>query len=187
MVQLVSSQKVREKLERELAAFDIPVESTGAVALVERGFDLPVNCTAIVFDALDYMEVVRLLVSGVRDEAAGPRTLTGKSGTTFTVFAPRDVRYLEAEQDSIIACTSSGRYRVRQTLQYYEVSWATIGFIRINKSQLANVVHVREIVPWFNSRYVLRMTGGEELEVSRTYSTRLRTALKLGEIRGTQS
>jgi len=38
---------------------------------------------------------------------------------------------------------------------------------------------VTEIVPWFNSRYVLRLTGGVELEVSKTYARRLRSALKM--------
>lgn len=183
MVQLICSPRVREKVERALSSYDIPVDEDSAVVLVERGFESPDDRTTIVFDPLDYMEVVRLLVSGVREEGAGPRTLTGQSGNTFTVLAPREILYLEAEQDGIVACTPSGRYRVPQTLQYYELSWATIGFLRINKSQLVNVVHVREIVPWFNSRYVLRMSGGDELEVSKTYSKRLRTALKFGEMR----
>lgn len=183
MVQLVCSPRVREKLERELAAFDIPVEVDGAWVLVERGLEQPLDKPAIVFDALDYMEAVRMLVAGVRDEVGGPRALTGQSGSTFTVLAPREVRYLEAQDDGVAAVTATGRFRVRRTLQYYELSWSTIGFIRVNKSQLANIVHVREIVPWFNSRFVLRMAGGEELEVSKTYSKRLRTALKLGEVK----
>ena len=187
MVQLVCSPRVRAKLERELASFDIAVDDNDQWALVERGHPMPSDKPTIVFDALDYMDAVRMLVAGVRDEGSGPRTLTGQSGSTFTVIAPRDVQYIEAEAEGIAACTATGRYRVRQTLQYYELSWATIGFIRINKSQLANVLHVREIVPWFNSRYVLRMSGGEELEVSKTYSKRLRSALRLGETRWRQS
>lgn len=183
MVQLICSPRVREKLERELAVFDIPVEDDGTWVLVERGFELPADKPALVFDPLDYMEAVRMLVAGVRDDSGGQRTLTGQSGSTFTVLSPREVRYLEAEGDGVVAATASGRYRVRRTLQYYELSWSTIGFIRVNKSQLANIVHVREIVPWFNSRFVLRMTGGEELEVSKTYSGRLRTALRLGEVK----
>ncbi|WP_265520930.1 LytTR family DNA-binding domain-containing protein [Oerskovia flava] len=179
MVQLVCSPKVREKLEREFATYDIPVTTDGAWVLVERGFEVPTGKPVVVFDAIDYMEVVRLFVSGVRDEAGGPRTLTGQSGSTFTVIAPRQVLYLEAAPDGIVACTSSGRYRVRRTLQYYETVYAPIGFIRINKSQLANIAHVKEIIPWFNSRYVLRLAGGEELEVSKTYAKPLRSALKI--------
>ncbi|QDW63510.1 LytTR family DNA-binding domain-containing protein [Oerskovia sp. KBS0722] len=179
MVQLVCSQAVAERLRRELAAVGIAVDDDGW-ALVERGFDVPAGSPAVVFDPLDHVEVVRMLATGLREETAGPpRMLTGQSGSSFTVIAPREVRYFEAAADGIVACTATGRYRVRETLAHYESAWAGLGFLRVNKSQLANLLHVSEIVPWFNSRYVLRLTGGAELEVSKTYARRLRSALKM--------
>lgn len=180
MVQLVCSQAVREKLAGELAAHGVSVDhDTGGYALVERGFEVPLQGLAVVFDALDYMDVVRLIIGGLPDQRNGRLTLTGQRGTTFTLLKPREVIYFEATADGIVAHTAAGQYRVRQTLQFYEASWAAIGFIRINKSQLANVLHVNQIVPWFNSRYVLRLAGGAELEVSKTYAKRLRSALKI--------
>ncbi|WP_261800281.1 LytTR family DNA-binding domain-containing protein [Paenibacillus sp. PAMC21692] len=56
---------------------------------------------------------------------------------------------------------------------------AAKGFIRINKSQLVNLLHVKEIIPWFNSRYMLRMDNGAELEVSKMFSKKLRHTLNL--------
>ena len=176
MVQLLCSPAVAERLTRELAAVDVPVDGSGW-ALVERGHALPSGVPAIVFDALDYMDAVRLVAAGLRDEATGRRLLTGQSGSTFTVIPPKDVVHFEAAADGITAVTATGSYRVRNTLQYYETTWGSIGFIRVNKSQLVNVVHIKQIVPWFNSRYVLRLTGGSELEVSKTYAKRLRSAL----------
>ncbi|GAA1409108.1 LytTR family DNA-binding domain-containing protein [Oerskovia paurometabola] len=179
MVQLVCSPAVGERLRRELAAVGIPADGDGW-ALVERGFDVPTGRPAVIFDPLDHVEVVRTLAPGLRDAATGPpRMLTGQSGTSFTVIAPREVRYFEAAAEGIVACTATGRYRVRETLAHYESAWAGLGFLRVNKSQLANLLHVTEIVPWFNSRYVLRLTGGTELEVSKTYAKRLRSALKM--------
>jgi len=122
MVQLICSPRVREKLSSELVAAGIPVDGDDTWALVERGHESPEGKLVIVFDALDYMEVVRLLVSGLREDGGGRRLLTG---------------------------------------------------------QLGNIVHVKEIVPWFNSRYVLRLVNGDELEVSKTYAKRLRSALSI--------
>lgn len=179
MVRLVCSQAVGDRLRRELATAGIPVDDDGW-ALVERGFDAPDGRPAILFDPLDHVEVVRMLATGLREGTTGPpRMLTGQSGTSFTVIAPREVRWFEAVADGIVACTATGRYRVRETLAHYETAWAGLGFLRVNKSQLVNLLHVSEIVPWFNSRYVLRLTGGAELEVSRTYAKRLRSALKM--------
>lgn len=179
MVQLVCSPAVRQRISRELAAVGIPVDDDGWF-LVERGFDVPAARPSVVFDPLDHVEVVRMLAAGLRPETpVTSRMLTGQSGTTFTVIAPRDVRYFEAASEGIVACTATGTYRVRETLGHYESTWASRGFLRVNKSQLVNLLHVTEIVPWFNSRYVLRLTGGTELEVSKTYAKRLRSALRM--------
>lgn len=176
MVQLVCSDAVRERLERELAAHGIPLGDDGPF-LVERGHAIPDGRPAIVFDALDHMDVVRMLASGLREQSVGARTVVGQRDGAFVVLAAREVAYLEAEGDGVAACTATTRSRVRGTLQQFEGSWASLGFVRVNRSQLVNLAHVREIVPWFNSRYVLRLAGGAELEVSKMYAKRLRAAL----------
>lgn len=179
MVQLVCSDRVYDKLRQELAKYRIDITEDGGVALVEQGYDIPGDKLSIVFDAIDYMDVVKLLVSGVREDTRYANTLTGLSGNKFAVIAPRDVVYVEAGPDGMAAYTGSGRYGIKETLQYYENIWAVQGFIRINKSQLVNLLHVKEIIPWFNSRYVLRMDNGAELEVSKMFSKKLRSTLKI--------
>lgn len=181
MVLLRCSDAVRERLTRELDAHGIRIDGSSAGAdwvLVERGMPVPDGPPAIVFDPLDHGEVVRMLVAGARRDAAAG-VLTAQSDDGFTVLTPRDVQYFEAEGDGIVACTASGRFRVRHTLQHYETAWGTRGFLRANRSQLVNLLHVKQIIPWFNSRYVLRLSGGDELEVSKTYAKGLRAALRM--------
>jgi DNA-binding LytR/AlgR family response regulator len=179
MVQLVCSNKVYEKVKQELSKYHIEVKQDSDVVLVERGYDLPSDKLCIVFDAIDYMEVIKLLVSGVREEIYYASTFTGLSDNKFAVIEPKDVIYMEAGSDGIMAYTKSKPYSVKETLQYYENVWAAKGFIRINKSQLANLLHVKEIIPWFNSRYVLRMDNAAELEVSKMFAKKLRNTLKM--------
>jgi DNA-binding LytR/AlgR family response regulator len=178
MVRLVCSPPVRERLERELSGHGIDVTADGHWALVERGHAVPDDTVAIVFDALDHRDAVRLLVAGARDTTA-LRTVTGQAGSTYAVLAVRDVRVVEAGHDGAVARTARGRFRVRETIAHYETAWASLGFVRANRSQLVNLAHVVEIVPWFNSRYVLRLVGGDEVEVSRTYARHLRAALRI--------
>lgn len=179
MVQLRCSSKVHDKIRQELAKYQIDVQPDSELVLVERGYEMPSDKLCIVFEAIDYMDVVRLLVSGVREDAYYRHTLTGLSDNKFAVMEPRDVFYLEAAADGILAYTSAKHYSIKETLQYYENAWAPLGFIRINKSQLANLLHVKEIIPWFNSRYVLRMNNGAELEVSKMFSKKLRNTLHI--------
>lgn len=179
MVQLLCSAKVCEKLKQELSKHRIEIQPDSDWVLVERGYDLPDGKLCIVFEAIDYMDVVKLLVSGAYEDIHLRDTLTGLSGNKFAVIEPRDVLFLEAGSDGLMAYAKSNRYSIKETLQYYENIWAAKGFVRINKSQLVNLLHVKEIIPWFNSRYVLRMDNKTELEVSKMFSKKLRNTLKM--------
>ncbi len=179
MVQLLCSRKVYEKLKQELSKYQIEITQDSAWVLVEKGYELPSDKRSIVFDAIDYMDVIKLLVSGIREDIRDTQTVTGFSDNKFVVIEPVHILFLEAGPDGIFAQTASNRYRIKETLHYYEHLWMVKGFVRINKSQLVNLLHVKEIIPWFNSRYVLRMNNSSELEVSKMFSKKLRSTLKI--------
>jgi two-component system LytT family response regulator len=48
------------------------------------------------------------------------------------------------------------------------------GFIRIHRSVLVNVAFVEEIQPWETGEYALRIKGGREYTVTRTYKQNLK-------------
>ncbi|WP_230875078.1 LytTR family DNA-binding domain-containing protein [Lysinibacillus cavernae] len=179
VVQLLCSHKVYEKLKQELSKYHIEVKQDSDLVLVEKGYDIPNEKLSIVFDAIDYMDVIRLLVTGIQEDRRFIDTLIGLSNNKFTVIERRDVVYVESGPSGINAYTTSDQYSIKETLQYYENIWGVKGFIRINKSQLVNLLHVKEIIPWFNSRFVLRMNNNIELEVSKMYSKKLRNTLKI--------
>ncbi len=179
MVQILGSDKVYEKLKQELSKYQIEVVEDSDLVLVERGYDIPGGKLAVVFDVIDYMDVIHLLVSSVRKDLHYPNTVTGFNNNKFAIIEYKDISYLEAGPDGIMAYTATNHYIMKETLQYYESIWAEKGFIRVNKSQLVNLLHVKEIIPWFNSRYVLRMYNNVELEVSKIYSKILRRTLKI--------
>jgi len=72
----------------------------------------------------------------------------------------------------------TSNYRTIEELQAQldaEVFW------RVHRSWLVNINHIKEIVPWFKSSYVLRMNDKKQSEVpvSRAQTRRLRELLKL--------
>ena len=81
---------------------------------------------------------------------------------------------------SEIKCyTEKETYYLKNNLQYYEDMLSCQGIVRINKSQLANIMNVKEIIPWFNARLVLVLKNNQELEVSKFYSKALRKTLNM--------
>jgi len=51
----------------------------------------------------------------------------------------------------------------------------------VHRSYLVNIHHIKELVPWFKSSYILRMSDKKQSEVpvSRNQTRRLRELLKL--------
>jgi two-component system LytT family response regulator len=46
-------------------------------------------------------------------------------------------------------------------------------FVRIHRSTIVNVDHVREIQPWYNGELVVILRGGRKLTTSRSHRARL--------------
>ena len=54
-------------------------------------------------------------------------------------------------------------------------------FWRAHRSHLVNINHIKEVVPWFKSSYMLKMADkrSSEIPVSRAQTKRLRELLKM--------
>ncbi len=80
---------------------------------------------------------------------------------------------IEAKGNRIWLHETSGTYALRESLSNVAEKLAAHGFVRIHRSVLVNTLFVREIQPWPTGEYVLRMEGGKEYTVTRTYKTNL--------------
>lgn len=147
MVQILSSEKVYEKLKQELSKYQIDIAEDSELVLVERGYDIPAEKLVVVFDTIDYQDAVNLLVSSAHKALHYPNMVTGFSNNRFTVIKNKDIVYLEAVLDGITAHTATNHYSMKEILKYHESIWHDKEFIRVNKSQLVNLLHVKEIIP----------------------------------------
>ncbi|PSR22445.1 MAG: DNA-binding response regulator [Sulfobacillus acidophilus] len=82
-----------------------------------------------------------------------------------TVPVPVDeIVYIVAEQDTIFVATRETRFATRFTLGELE-SRLPEGFIRTHRSFIAQMRYVREIMPYFNGTYLLKMKDKAQSEV----------------------
>jgi len=68
---------------------------------------------------------------------------------------------------------------VRESLSSLEEKLKPYGFIRIHRSVIVNVLAVEEIQPLPTGEYRLRLKGGKEYLVTRTYKRNLRDLAQL--------
>jgi two-component system LytT family response regulator/two-component system response regulator LytT len=68
-----------------------------------------------------------------------------------------------------------------RTIEELQASLDTERFWRAHRSYLVNINHIKEVVPWFKSSYMLKMNDkrASEIPVSRAQTRRLREFLKL--------
>ena len=90
----------------------------------------------------------------------------------FAVVADGDVNLVARDAEG------SSNYR---TLEELQAALDTDSFWRPHRSYLVNIHHIKEVVPWFKSTYMLKMDDKKQTEVpvSRQQTKRLRELFKL--------
>ena len=122
---------------------------------------------------------------GLRQAAAAvrpPTKLLIKAQQRMLLVDSVDVVYATIEDGLITLATremeGASNYR---TIEELHAQLDADVFWRVHRSYLVNIHHIKELVPWFKSSYILRMDDKKQSEVpvSRNQTRRLRELLKL--------
>jgi two-component system, LytTR family, response regulator len=77
-----------------------------------------------------------------------------------------DIRWIEAADYYARLHTSSASHLIRRSLSWLEERLDARRFVRIHRSSIVNVDHVREIGPWSRGSWIVRLHDGTELRLS---------------------
>jgi DNA-binding LytR/AlgR family response regulator len=122
----------------------------------------------------------------VEERAQGPRAPTGKvvvrAQNRLLLVDQSEICFASIDDGSIHVVTASveGRSNCR-TLEELSDQLNPELFWRAHRSFIVSLQHIREVVPWFNSSYQLRMDDRKQTEipVSRSQTRRLRELFNL--------
>lgn len=126
-------------------------------------------------------------VPHIHEVVLGTRTLPmGKSariaikskGTILFIDAA-DVIAVEAKGNYVLLLHISSSHMLRESISTMEEKLTLHGFVRIHRSVLVNAALVEEIHPRPTGEYVLRVRGGREFTVTRTYKNNLQLLAQL--------
>lgn len=88
---------------------------------------------------------------------------------------PGDVVAVLAEGNYVLLQQESISYLLRESISVVAEKLEPFGFIRIHRSVLVNTAFVEEIKPYPTGEYGLRVKGGKEYTVTRTYKENLKS------------
>jgi DNA-binding LytR/AlgR family response regulator len=104
-----------------------------------------------------------------------PARVAIKAKGRILFIDPGDVVSVHAEGNYVLLQRESGSYMLRESISEMAEKLKSYGFIRIHRSVLVNTSFVEEIQPWITGEYGLRVKGGKEYTVTRTYKKNLRS------------
>jgi len=88
---------------------------------------------------------------------------------------PGDVIAVQSEGSYVLLQRESGSYLLRESISTVAEKLRPYGYIRIHRSVLVNTAFVEEIKPYPTGEYGLRVKGGKEYVVTRTYKKNLKS------------
>ena len=104
-----------------------------------------------------------------------PMKIAIKTKGKILLIPPGDILAVEAEGNYVLLRRPADSYLLRESISTMAEKLQAYGFIRIHRSVLVNATCVEEIHPGTTGECVLRIAGGREYVVSRTYKNNLKS------------
>jgi two-component system LytT family response regulator len=92
-----------------------------------------------------------------------------KSIGRVTVVPVEEIDWIEAEGDYVKLHSAQRSYLLREKISTLEEQLDKNSFMRIHRSTIVRVGHVRELRPLVNGDHVVILQGGRQLSLSRTF------------------
>jgi two-component system, LytTR family, response regulator len=121
-------------------------------------------------------DLERKLLALVSDLKPNPQPMERfviKSGGRVFFLRAEDIEWIEAAGNYVKLHVGAETHVFRETMNSLEARLNPSVFFRIHRSHIVNIERVRELQPWFNGEYVVFLTSGARLTLSRGYREKL--------------
>jgi two-component system, LytTR family, response regulator len=107
------------------------------------------------------------------------RRIAARSGTDIHMLDRSEAIFFQAAGESVWVLSTRGRFEMNMTLRQLEARLPSPEFRRIHRGAIVNTSHIRKISPLSSKRWLLKMSGGLEVIVSKRLSGILRGEMGL--------
>jgi two-component system, LytTR family, response regulator len=107
-----------------------------------------------------------------------PPRLVIKTGSRILFLRPEQIEWIEAERNWVRLHLGRDNQLVRDTMYNFERRLDPNQFLRVHRSAIVNLDHVKEMVPLPSGDYRVTLRSGVQLLLSRTYRPRLSQLLR---------
>ncbi len=151
-----------------------------AIQRARREIEAEVTPTDRLEELVNRLDAAKL--AGVKPATSAPSKILVNAQQKLLLIDAEDMIFatISGGMISVIARDLEGTSNYR-TLDEFEEALPSDSFFRAHRSFLVNIHHIKEVVPWFKSTYMLKMNDKKQTEVpvSRSQTKRLRELFKL--------
>lgn len=105
--------------------------------------------------------------------------IVGRSGEMQHILKPNEIHFFYSSDDSVLAVTADGEFKVKERLYELEKVLPSNRFIRLSKSVIANLYELSHFEASFNGTLCVYFKSGAKEYVSRSYVGKIKEALKM--------
>jgi two-component system, LytTR family, response regulator len=102
--------------------------------------------------------------------AEPPRRIAARLGTDIHMLDYAEVIAFQAYGEAVYVLSTRGRFEIPSTLRQLEARLPPPDFRRIHRGAIVNTSHIRKISPLSSKRWLLKMSNGLEVIVSKRMS-----------------
>ncbi len=95
--------------------------------------------------------------------------LIGRQGDELFRLDVKDIVRIESFAHDVIAYSGGAEYRLSERLRRLEEILDPDDFIRVNNSAIVAAAHTKSIRPALSQKFLLMMSDGSKVDVTRTY------------------
>jgi len=114
----------------------------------------------------------------LREMPTTQRTMTVRSGGRNVFIHLDSVEWIEAAANYIKIHSGEESYIVREKISTIEQQLPVTKFVRIHRSLIVGLDHVKELQSCGNGEFVVVLNRAKELPLGRTYRTHVESAMK---------
>jgi two-component system LytT family response regulator len=102
-----------------------------------------------------------------------------KDGEKCWLVEVKDIRFFESTGNYVKVFFKDFKPLILRSLNNLEKRLPEKAFFRANRKHIVNLKHVTQIQPWYNGGYLLEMSSGDKIEVSRRQASKLKELFTL--------
>jgi len=122
-------------------------------------------------------EIISGLITHTQETTEYLERIVVKDGSRIHIIPVDTISYIEAQDDYVMIHSSEGSLLKQKTMKYFEEHLPPDDFLRIHRSYIAAIPHIKKIELVEKESYRLILDDGTKLPVSRSGYERLKSLL----------